>query len=167
MNTTVPHLAPHPADALTGLLHRHSLEVLLAADHSAYALLLLGLDPMAHSDSSRPDAVGDATLRELGALLRANCRDADTPARRSEREFAVLMRGVARGAALQAAERLRTLVEIHDWSAVAPGLTVTVCIGVACCDEAAEVSAIVALADQRLYVARRDGRNRVVAISDA
>ena len=54
-------------------------------------------------------------------------------------------------------------MEREDWPAISPGLRVTMSIGLAVHREAAGVSALLRLADARLYRAKQLGRNRVVA----
>lgn len=149
-------------DPLTGLANRRRLEELLHADPKGCCIALLDVDHFKQVNDGYSHAVGDEVLRCLAGLLRQGCRDADTPARLGGEEFVALLRRVTPAAAQAAAERLRRLVEAHDWSAVAPGLAITVSIGVAHGDEAEDGDALLALADRRLYVAKRGGRNRVV-----
>jgi two-component system, cell cycle response regulator len=59
-------------------------------------------------------------------------------------------------------EDLREAVQRHNWSGVAPGLAVTISIGIASSDEAEDAAGCLALADRRLYEAKRAGRNCIV-----
>ena len=53
-------------------------------------------------------------------------------------------------------------MEAHDWESLVPGLRVTVSIGLATGAEVADAGQLLAKADERLYAAKRAGRNRVV-----
>jgi diguanylate cyclase (GGDEF)-like protein len=149
-------------DPLTGLANRRRLEELLRADPQAFCVALIDVDHFKRVNDDCSHAVGDAVLRRLADLLRQGCRDADVPVRLGGEEFVALLRRVSPAAAHAAAERLRLLVAGHDWGSIAPGLSITVSIGVAHGDEASDGDALLALADRRLYIAKRGGRNRVV-----
>lgn len=150
-------------DALTGLPNRRQLDQLLAEVPTRYAVAMLDLDHFKQVNDTHSHAVGDEVLRCLGGLLRSTCRAADTPARYGGEEFVVLMPGIDTDMARGLAERLRRAVQAFDWGRVVPGLAVTVSIGVAGAAEATSAQALLALADQRLYAAKRGGRNRVVS----
>ncbi len=59
-------------------------------------------------------------------------------------------------------ERLRTAIEGEDWSFVAPDVFITLSFGIAENRAGIDASSLLALADDRLYDAKRAGRNRVV-----
>jgi diguanylate cyclase (GGDEF)-like protein len=148
-------------DPLTGLANRRHIDALLSGPQDGSCLAVVDVDHFKRINDEHSHAVGDAVLRALGALLRGNCRPTDTAGRLGGEEFVVLYRGEVQ-ACLPAAERLRQCVAAHDWNAVAEGLQVTVSIGLAHTSEAGDGAAMLALADRRLYAAKRDGRNRVV-----
>lgn len=148
-------------DPLTGLANRRHIDALLSVPQEGCWVAIVDVDHFKRINDDHSHAVGDAVLRALGALLRDNCRPTDTAGRLGGEEFVVLYRGEAQ-AGLPAAERLRQRVAAHDWNAVAAGLRVTVSIGLAHASEAGGGAAMLALADRRLYAAKRDGRNRVV-----
>jgi diguanylate cyclase (GGDEF)-like protein len=66
------------------------------------------------------------------------------------------------GSALENAERVRMAVQEHDWAQVHPDLTVTISVGVVLAKAGAAVAGLLEQADQHLYTAKREGRNRVV-----
>ena len=149
-------------DPLTGLANRRRIDALLSGPQDDHWLAILDVDHFKRINDDHSHAVGDAVLRMLGAILRDNCRPTDTAGRLGGEEFIVLYRGDPL-AGPAAVERLRQRVAAHDWSAVAAGLQVTVSIGLAHATEANDGHALLALADQRLYAAKRGGRNRVVS----
>lgn len=70
--------------------------------------------------------------------------------------------GVELQAAVEVAERLRASVQAFTWTAIASELRVTINVGVAGADETHDTTALLTLADRRLYVAKHGGRNCVV-----
>ena len=88
-------------------------------------------------------------------------RSADRLGRYGGEEFLLCLPGVSDTAdALRLVERIRTRVQQRDWSQIAPGLAVTVSIGVAVADSGEGVPELLGRADAALYEAKRDGRNR-------
>jgi PleD family two-component response regulator len=66
-------------------------------------------------------------------------------------------------AAGAACERLRTAIRDEPWDRIAPGIVLTASIGVATGPTGGDLPALTELADQRVYAAKRAGRDRVVA----
>jgi len=149
-------------DPLTGLANRRRLDELLEADHQGYAVAMIDVDHFKFVNDRYSHAVGDQVLCRLASLVREGCRSVDTPVRLGGEEFVVLLPHAEAAAAASAAERLRLRIEAFDWATLAPGLAVTASIGVALGREAGSAAALLALADRRLYAAKRAGRNRVV-----
>jgi diguanylate cyclase len=143
-------------DPLTGLAHRRRLDEELAAGPTAQAVALVDVDHFKLVNDRFSHQIGDEVLRTLARLLRAGCRGADLAARYGGEEFAVLLRDLSAAEAFEAAERIRQMVEEFDWAIIAPGLAVTVSIGVALGD-----GDLISTADRRLYEAKNAGRNRV------
>jgi diguanylate cyclase (GGDEF)-like protein len=105
--------------------------------------------------------VGDEVLRRLGSVLRGRLRVVDLAARYGGEEFVLLLVETAPVHAAGLCEQLRAAVEGHAWGRIAPGLRLTISIGVACRDDTSTPASLLALADQRMYRAKRAGRNRV------
>lgn len=156
-------------DPLTGLANRRGLERWLAEHWSRVvfgqplALLLLDLDHFKQINDRFGHATGDLVLQAVAELLRAECRATDLAARYGGEEFVLAFAGTNTAAALPLAERIRCLIASQGWSRVAPGLDVTSSFGLADASEAVDVTALLTLADRRLYAAKFGGRNRVVA----
>jgi diguanylate cyclase (GGDEF)-like protein len=105
---------------------------------------------------------GDVLLGAFGQLLRDNARADDIVCRYGGEEFAVILPQIEAGALATIAERVRALVE--SLPAPADGAKVTISIGGAIYpDDGATVDALFQVADERLYQAKREGRNRVVS----
>jgi diguanylate cyclase (GGDEF)-like protein len=150
-------------DVLTGLPNRRQVDTVIAALGRSVSAALLDVDHFKRVNDGFSHAVGDLVLKQLADIMRATCRARDLPARFGGEEFLVLFDGAADADVMRAAERLRAAVESFDWHTIAPGLQVTVSIGLARAAEAVDGTQLLALADQRLYTAKRQGRNRVVS----
>jgi diguanylate cyclase (GGDEF)-like protein len=154
-------------DALTGISNRRRFEEQLqseaAVPPSGFAVLVFDIDHFKQVNDRFSHAAGDAVLRDVGRILREHCRGSDFVARIGGEEFVQFLHGVTSQDANAAGERLRAAIERHPWSAIDPGLAVTVSIGVAASDGAASLTTLIRTADERLYTAKRGGRNRVVA----
>ena len=149
-------------DPLTGLANRRRFDELLDMEGQVLSIVMVDVDHFKRVNDDYSHLVGDAVLRDLGRLLRESCREGDVALRIGGEEFAVLLSGVSAEGAVAAAERIRSGVLAHAWSALAPELTVTASFGVAMVTEAATKTELLALADRRLYEAKVGGRNRVV-----
>ncbi|MDQ3404899.1 MAG: diguanylate cyclase [Actinomycetota bacterium] len=162
-------------DPLTGLSNRLGLErtapgLLERAATTGRVpwLVLIDVDWFKGVNDAAGHAAGDAALREIAQLLRAECRVGDVIARWAGDEFVVLLiesaidhsTGMTSPIGVSVAERIRTSVDHHDWTAVL-GATQrpTVSIGVSTGLEPLEK--LFANADVALYLAKRRGRNRV------
>jgi diguanylate cyclase (GGDEF)-like protein len=161
-------------DALTGLANRRHLDRELLAVHAAARatgralyVAMLDADHFKCINDQYSHAVGDAVLRTLGALLLELVRGKDLPARYGGEEFVLVFDGIPPSRVHPVCERIRLTVEQYDWTRLAPGLAVTISIGVAdiagCESPAAGMTAVDAL----LYAAKRAGRNRVVSVPAA
>lgn len=160
-------------DALTGVLNRRGLEDALAkvAPDETFAVVMLDVDHFKRVNDSYSHAVGDEVLRSVARVVKRSLRSGsdgrfpDLVARYGGEEFTLILRGVDAAGAVDVAERLRTELEAHDWSDVAPSLQLTASFGVAVGGGAASVARVLSAADEALYVAKQTGRNRVVFAS--
>ena len=106
-------------------------------------------------------AVGDAVLIALAGLVRDHTRASDLAARLGGDEFVIVMPNVTGDDAMAACRRLRTAVRAHPWPDLAPGLDVTITIGVADATGEADPDAVLRRADAALYRGKRTGRDTV------
>jgi diguanylate cyclase (GGDEF)-like protein len=150
-------------DALTGVLNRRGLEIEFGRvqGRGAFALAMLDVDHFKAINDVHLHLVGDAVLRRLGALLQEQLRGPDVVGRWGGEEFMLLLDGAGLQRATSIAERLRQYIERADWAGLAPGLAVTVSIGVAVGGSEDSFSQVVQRADLELYAAKRAGRNRI------
>jgi diguanylate cyclase (GGDEF)-like protein len=154
------HLAE--TDALTGLPNRrHFLRLAGEALDRAksqgrsVSLVMLDLDNFKTINDTHGHQAGDRVLRAVGRCLAEALQAPGRVGRLGGEEFGLLLPGVSCPAAWDVAERLRRRLEALRPS----GLAVTASFGVA--EGGKDVDALLALADECLYAAKRAGRNRV------
>jgi diguanylate cyclase (GGDEF)-like protein len=133
------------------------------------ALLLLDIDCFKPFNDCYGHQAGDETLRAVAvAFSHFARRPLDFTARYGGEEFALVLYGVDHAFVTEVAERARAAIEglavTHERSTVAPVLTAS--IGAACVRPIASRShaGLIQLADEALYAAKREGRNRIVTM---
>jgi diguanylate cyclase (GGDEF)-like protein len=163
------HLSHH--DSLTGLLNRRAIEQLLSREaqrlqrfNEHFSLLMVDIDHFKRINDRLGHAAGDAVLCAVAQTLQAHAREVDRVARFGGEEFCVLLPHTLHDGALQAAERLREAINQVSIPWNDEVISVTISTGLATADNPEEsLDAIIQRADQALYQAKADGRNRVVA----
>lgn len=151
-------------DFLTGVGNRRALERKLA-EHAQErrpqleaSLLLLDLDHFKQVNDQYGHAAGDKVLVRLAELMRRHTRSSDRIFRYGGEEFAILASGAGLSAAERLAEGLRAAVAA---ATLLEGHPITISIGVAYMDKAAEPGDWLEQADKMLYAAKQGGRNAV------
>lgn len=160
-------------DALTGLYNRRYMENHLAAliDQAAsrgkpLALLVLDIDHFKSVNDTHGHDAGDDVLREFALRMRKSIRGLDLACRYGGEEFVIVMPETEMSVATAVAERLRRRIASEPFliQQGSGSIDVTISIGIATLDASSDNGAkILKRADQALYRAKRDGRNRVVA----
>jgi diguanylate cyclase (GGDEF)-like protein len=158
-------------DDLTGLPNRRQFDALLAAElartqrhGSRHVLAMVDVDSFKNYNDHLGHPAGDALLRELATLMRAQLRGVDVVARYGGEEFGIIMPGTSGEQARLSLDRIREVVAQHPFARreVQPGGALTISAGYAACpDDAASVDGLKGLADEALYRAKHLGRNRV------
>ncbi|MBZ0117506.1 MAG: GGDEF domain-containing protein [Sandaracinaceae bacterium] len=127
-----------------------------------FSLVLFDIDHFKKINDTYGHLAGDSVLRQLGALVRTRVRRDDVPARTGGEEFAVIVPEVSHEGAIHLAEKLRASVEAATFRFEGTQIPVTISVGVAeWTPEVTDPQDLVKLADERLYDAKRTGRNRV------
>ncbi|WP_085066576.1 GGDEF domain-containing protein [Catenuloplanes japonicus] len=154
------------SDALTGLGNRRlfdrRIDDLDDAGGEATALLLVDVDVFKGINDTYSHGVGDSVLRSVADVLRAHCRQGEAAIRFGGDEFAVFLHADLRRASV-IAERIGRVIAARDWDATAPGLRVTLSMGLAAFEPGMTGRDLYDRADSRLYEAKRRGRNRLAA----
>ncbi|MBF0342485.1 MAG: GGDEF domain-containing protein [Magnetococcales bacterium] len=155
-------------DGLTGLCNRRwfdeSLARLLARRvHHPVTLILMDIDHFKRFNDTHGHPGGDQALRALAELLKATLRLHDIAARYGGEEFALILPETGLSAATVVAERLRQAAAVMPIHALdgAPLSTLTLSLGIATGSDDATPESLIRLADERLYQAKHEGRNRV------
>jgi two-component system cell cycle response regulator len=155
-------------DALTGLYNRRyanrAIERLAAQPaFQPFAVLLVDVDHFKLVNDRYGHKSGDAALQQIATCLQSATRAYDTVARYGGEEFLIVMPRAGRTEAALAAERVRSAVERLRFE-TDTGLCaqLTVSAGVACAEAPCRpVDVLMREADEALYLAKRQGRNRV------
>lgn len=159
-------------DSLSGLYnHRHffdSLNVqknieLRQKEHNIsteFSVLLVDIDYFKHVNDTYGHQTGDFVIKTLSNLLTESTRLIDTCYRIGGDEFAIILMNTNVKTARKVADKLRILVENHEFNINEVNLKITVSIGSVSSNEADTVKEMVTLADSRLYDAKEHGRNQ-------
>lgn len=162
-------------DPITGLYnHRYFQETLdrelgrAMRYDSPLSLMLLDIDFFKRFNDTYGHQQGDTVLHTLGGLLKEHSRAVDTPARYGGEEFVIILPETARNGALKRADRLREEVSKYPVRLKNEDVTVTVSIGLANYPEDGITSKrdLIEKADQALYRAKTEGRNRVCSYQE-
>jgi diguanylate cyclase (GGDEF)-like protein len=127
------------------------------------ALALADVDHFKRINDDHSHAVGDRVLARVARLLSAGCRSSDFVARYGGEEFLLYFPDTGADLALQVCGQLRQAVQDANWSDIVPGLVVTISFGLAETADADGAGVVLEEADKRLYRAKHQGRNRVIA----
>jgi diguanylate cyclase (GGDEF)-like protein len=155
-------------DPLTRLYNRRHLENYLTEEFSRASLeqhplpvAMLDVDDFKFVNDTYGHLIGDQVLQHLAGILHTVLRSSDMPARYGGEEFAFVLPRSTPQDALLVCERIRSTVEHYDWEAVQKGLKVTVSIGMVWDTSVTNFEKLIARADDRLYEAKRYGKNLV------
>jgi diguanylate cyclase (GGDEF)-like protein len=158
-------------DGLTGVFNHRRFQEQLQAEllrserhKRPMGVLMVDVDFFKKVNDAMGHPAGDELLRRLAEVLSADLRATDLIARYGGEEFAVILPETTKSEAMQVAERMRQAVEtrINSGERTWPN-KVTVSIGVATFPEDGKSGEqVLTSADQAMYVAKRQGRNRVI-----
>ncbi len=161
-------------DPLTGTYNRRTFQEIAARELSRarrfgqpLSIILLDVDHFGAVNEAHGPEAADALLQRVADVVRSALRREDMVARFGGEEFAVLLPEVPGPGAVVVAGRIRTAVEQEPLAAAGTAVAVTVSAGVAArLDEGPEsVGKLLERAEEALALAKRRGRNRVVALS--
>ncbi len=154
-------------DPLTGALNRRGLNSELRARAQASpqrkgpAVIAMDLDHFKAINDLHGHAAGDQVLQQFSETVRSCIRVEDLFARLGGEEFVVVLPDSSADTAKRTAERIRQKVETLLFEPHGPALRVTVSLGVGTSAPPQPFPAVMRIADQALYEAKRLGRNQV------
>jgi len=161
-------------DALTGLHNRRYMESHIgalieqaSARGKPLAVSLLDIDFFKSVNDTYGHDAGDDVLREFANRIRKSIRGIDLACRYGGEEFVVLMPETDLAVAAAVSERLRRRIASEPFRVQqgARQIEVTISIGIAALGGGDDAAMLVKRADQALFRAKRDGRNRVVPVA--
>jgi len=157
-------------DPLTGAFNRRHLFELLISESQrvlrggeVFSLLMIDLDFFKKVNDGFGHATGDAVLCEFVARSQAVVRKTDVICRYGGEEFVVFMPALQSEGAALLGERLRHAIEANRVEFEGAVVAITVSIGVASYRKGESLEEFLSRADHRLYMAKEEGRNRVVS----
>lgn len=164
------------ADSLTGLNNRRYFDKVLPQEYERahrdgipFSLMMIDVDNFKKFNDTYGHHFGDRVLVSIGRVLRKTLRRIDFAFRYGGEEFVVILPDTDLGSAHKVAERIRQRVvsESRKLLRNQNDPPVTVSIGISCYPRDAACSkALLAMADQLLYKAKKAGRNRVLGAEE-
>ena len=158
-------------DSLTSLLNRQALDEVIAkewsrADRNGTPLscVLIDLDHFKRINDTYGHLIGDEVLKVSAGLLSENSRESDHVARYGGEEFCAILPDTDGAGAWTWADRLRQSLSVLEFHTSADTILITASCGVASkSSHTATPADLIHAADQALYAAKQQGRNRTVA----
>jgi diguanylate cyclase (GGDEF)-like protein len=155
-------------DSLTELWnHKAIMEILerellrSERDYHPVGVIMVDVDHFKRVNDSRGHAAGDAVLRLIASGIAAMVRPYDSVGRYGGEEFLIIAPGCGLGETWELAERVRTHVARSSIMAAGAAVQVTLSLGVATGECAADLEKVLGGADAAMYRAKAAGRNRV------
>ncbi len=157
-------------DELTGLFNRRSFDDKIRLEVSrlkrfpaSFSVAIVDIDHFKGVNDTYGHLVGDIVLKNVAKVLKKTCRDMDVVARYGGEEFALLLPGLSKSEKQAFGERLRRAVEKSPVILNGNSIRVTVSIGMSCWNTSySSAEDWLLQADNALYQAKDQGRNRVV-----
>ena len=155
-------------DWLTGLYNRHKIHAELEKEvhrseryQKAFSVILFDVDWFKNINDTYGHQAGDSVLQELSILLRNNLRATEILGRWGGEEFVLICPEIGLEGAKMLGIRICSLVENHHFSVQKQ---ITISAGIAEFTGKEKISELMSRADDCLYAAKRNGRNRVVSV---
>ncbi len=156
-------------DELTGLyIRRYFMEklaqqkALSERDDSDFVLCFFDLDHFKQINDTFGHHTGDVVLQKFSEILKSSIREVDYAARFGGEEFVCLLVNTDIENAVKVAERIRQSLADFNFSDIAPALQATVSIGLSNFKQFNTIQETLMNADNRMYLAKQLGRNKVV-----
>ena len=158
-------------DGMTGIHNKRYFaeflerEIAVCVRHShPLTLVMFDVDHFKKINDGHGHLAGDAVLKDLTARIKPRIRREDLFARYGGEEFACVLPSTALPGGIVFAEHLRTLIEERPTAFEDKKISFTISIGVSTLhrETGVDTATLIKRADDNLYTAKRNGRNRVV-----
>ena len=158
-------------DTLTGMLNRRAFADRLGVEfrrstryRRPLALLMIDLDRFKDVNDEYGHPYGDFVLAAVADTIRTNLRESDVVARYGGEEFVAMLPDTEQQAAITVAEKLRRAVSAHEFTRDGTTVRLTMSVGVSTLPltESRDEDEFLSRADEALYEAKREGRDRVI-----
>jgi diguanylate cyclase (GGDEF)-like protein len=160
-------------DELTGIFNRRAIVMLLQRElarsrreNASCSIATFDVDFFKHVNDTWGHPAGDEVLKWVTRTIGRNIRTYDTLGRYGGEEFLLIMPGIGRAGAMVIADRARLAIEEQVCTVGNAQIRITISAGVAASNGDGDPEALLQLADDALYRAKKSGRNRV-AIAEA
>jgi len=160
-------------DPLTSLWDRGAILALLQSelsrsrrDHSPVSLMLCDVDHFKNVNDTYGHTVGDEALQEVSKRLQDAVRSHDAVGRYGGEEFLIVMGGTGRDELRERAEQVRSAISCLPFFTSQGAIPVSLSIGIVTiddCNKSLPVEHFLKEADDALYQAKADGRDRVAS----
>lgn len=168
------HISIH--DQLTGVHNRRYIIQRLqtlgqeySREGKMFALAIIDLDHFKNINDTYGHQAGDYVLKEFGRILRESCRPYDLAGRFGGEEFVIIFLNIDKHSASAILERTRESIINHDFDFSGIKIDVRFSAGIASASESGSVFSkeeIIKKADDRLYIAKRQGRDRIIVCDE-
>lgn len=149
-------------DPLTGALNRSGIEPIFTNEIEILSLIFIDIDHFKSINDNYGHPVGDDILIEFVNIISKNCRATDFLSRWGGEEFLLICPNTKLNEAAELAESLRCILSEHNWI---ENIRLTSSFGVAQKEEEESIDKFIERADQALYAAKAQGRNKVVVLN--
>jgi diguanylate cyclase len=155
-------------DNLTGAFNRNAYNIEIVRFikeferyKQPFAVVVLDIDHFKKVNDTYGHAKGDEILKIVATLVKSTIRETDKVFRYGGEEFVVWMPKMEQNTAIQAAEKIRKMIEGKNWNAIAKELEITASFGISCVKEKDTTASVFNRADKALYRVKNIGRNQV------
>ena len=159
-------------DPLTGLYNRRFIDEVFEREiqrskrnKKDLSVVMVDIDKFKKLNDTYGHKAGDMILKTFASKMVENLRSSDVVGRYGGEEFIIIMPDTEKSKAVEVAERLRKILSSTEFTLPeGKNITVTASFGVATFPEdGSNIDRIVHIADERLYRAKKEGRNKVVS----
>lgn len=157
-------------DSLTSLKNRRAFIETMRREwsrskryHTPLSFMMIDIDHFKKINETYGRSIGDTVMKKIAALIRAESRETDCPARYGDEEFCILLPGIISDQAINLASRIKEAVHLLKFKADSKEFNVTVSLGISeMKKEFKTFDQFIEAADRALHKAKQCGKNCIV-----